>query len=116
MSFLLLTFLLLGLFCFWAPTNDDHATSAFYLLTQQRKCHADSQIRKLQFLKSSKISKGFFLSFCHINAHAGFPSIQVSDIVCFNDSSYSPIILFCFESGYYFRIENRLTCRQGLKE
>ena len=65
MSFLLLTFLLLGLFCFWAPTDDDHATSAFYLLTQQRKCHADSQITKLQFLKSSKISKGnfsFFLS------------------------------------------------------
>ena len=44
------------LFCFSAPTNDDHATSAFYLLTQQR-------ITKLQFLKSSKISKGYFSFF-----------------------------------------------------
>ena len=57
MSFLLLTFLLLGLFCFWAPTNDDHATSAFYLLTQHRKCHADSKITKLQFLNIIAISE-----------------------------------------------------------
>ena len=53
------------LFCFSAPTNDDHATSAFYLLTQQR-------ITKLQFLKSSKISKcyfSFFLShFCTLHS------------------------------------------------
>ena len=53
------------LFCFWAPTNDDHVTSAFYLLTQQR-------ITKLQFLKSSKISKcyfSFFLShFCTLHS------------------------------------------------